>query len=167
MSRYPKGFSATYAVVAGDTLNGTIAQIVQSNLKATGIDITIQSFDPSTLNTLEVKAQYDLTPEYATLDISDPDEDVPATVAGAYGGIYSGYTWYNNPEALKLTHQSELTVAPNGRAKIYSEIQDLVAMDCPFAMLYYSPYAYAQQTTVDGFSIPPTGNYHLENVSLA
>ena len=37
LSKYPNGFSATYAVAAGDTVNGSIAQIVQSNLKPIGI----------------------------------------------------------------------------------------------------------------------------------
>jgi peptide/nickel transport system substrate-binding protein len=167
MSSFPKGFATTYAVVAGDTLNSSIAQIVQANLKAIGIDMAIQSFDPSTLDDLQVKAEYDMTPSEATLDIGDPDEDVPATVTLTYGGIDSAYTWYNNQQVLQLTHQSELTVAPAERAKIYANIQDIVAEQCPLVMLYYAPYAYAQQTTVNGFSVPPTGNYHLEDVTLS
>jgi hypothetical protein len=34
-------------------------------------------------------------------------------------------------------------------------------------MLYYSPFPYAEQTTVQGFNIPPTGAYHLEKVWLS
>ena len=139
MSSFPKGFATTYAVVAGDALNNSIAQIVQANLKAIGIDMAIQSFDPSTLDDLQVKADYDMTPSEATLDIGDPDEDVPATVTLTYGGIDSAYTWYNNREVLQLTHQSELTVAPADRAKIYAKIQDIVAEQCPLVMLYYAP----------------------------
>lgn len=167
MSKYPKGFKTTFAVAAGDSLNGTIAQIVQANLKAIGIDLAIQSYDPSTLATLQSTAHYDMSPGLMTLDIGDPDENVPAAVAGAYGGINSAYSWYNSAEVLKLIHQSELTIAPAARAKIYGKIQSLVAQDCPFAMLYYSPYPYAQQSTVHGFNVPPTGAYHLEDVWLS
>ena len=167
MSRYPKGFKTTFAVAAGDSLNGTIAQIVQANLKAIGIDVAIQSYDPSTLATLQSTAHYDMSPGLMTLDIGDPDENVPAAVAGAYGGINSAYSWYNSAEVLKLTHRSELTIATAERAKIYGQIQSIVAEDCPFAMLYYSPYPYAQQSTVHGFKVPPTGAYHLEDVWLS
>jgi peptide/nickel transport system substrate-binding protein len=167
LSKYPKGFKTTYAVAAGDELNGTIAQIVQSNLKVIGIDVAIQSYDPSTLASLVSTGNYDMSPAIGTLDISDPDENVPAAVGEAYGGIYDAYTWYNNPELLKLVHQSENTIAPAARAKIYNEIQTMTAEACPFVMLYYSPFPYAEQTTVKGFDIPPTGAYHLEKVWLS
>jgi peptide/nickel transport system substrate-binding protein len=116
---------------------------------------------------LQVKADYDMTPGEATLDIGDPDEDVPAMITLKYGGIDSGYTWYNNAEMLKLTYQSELTVSPAKRAEIYAKIQDMAAQQCPLVMLYYAPYTYAQQQAVDGFFVPPTGNYHLEDVTLS
>jgi peptide/nickel transport system substrate-binding protein len=167
VSSYPKGFTTTYAVVAGDSLNGSIAQIIQSNLKTIGITMNIQSYDPSTLNDLQVKGDYDMTSSEATLDIGDPDEDVPAMVTLKYGGIDSAYTWYNNAEVLKLTQQAERTVAPNQRASIYAKIQDMVAEQAPLVMLYYAPYAYAQQVNVNGFFVPPTGNYHLEDVTLS
>jgi ABC-type transport system substrate-binding protein len=108
-----------------------------------------------------------MSPAIGTLDISDPDENVPAAVGEAYGGIYDAYTWYNNPELLKLVHESENTIAPTQRAKIYNEIQTMTAEACPFVMLYYSPFPYAEQTTVKGFDIPPTGAYHLEKVWLS
>ena len=105
-------------------------------------------------------------PGYTTLDISDPDENVPAEVAGAYGGIHSAYTWYNNPEALRLTKQAELTIDPAGRAKIYAELQRSIAEQSPIIPLYYAPFVYARQSTVSGFTVPPTGGYHLEDVSV-
>ncbi len=166
MSKYPKGFKATFAVAAGDSLNGSIAQIVQSNLKTIGIDLSIQSYDPSTLGSLQSAGNYDMSPGLMTLDIGDPDENVPAAVGAKYGGIFSAYSWYDNPEVLRLIHQSEATIAPSQRAKIYGQIQTIAANDCPFAMLYYAPYPYAQQSSVHGFNLPPTGAYHLENVWL-
>jgi peptide/nickel transport system substrate-binding protein len=166
MSSVPKGFSATYAVVAGDTVNSAIAQIVQSNLKTIGIDVAIQSYDESAWSALTNKGEYDMTPDYYTLDIGDPDENTPWAIDAVYGGSNSLNTWYNNPEVLKLTYASERTIDPAKRAAIYAKIQDIVAMDCPFAELYYQPYLYARKTSVGNFTIAPTGNYHLEDVWL-
>ncbi|HWD95434.1 MAG TPA: ABC transporter substrate-binding protein [Acidimicrobiales bacterium] len=167
LSKYPKGFKTTFAVAAGDSLNGTIAQIVQANLKVIGIDVNIQSYDPSTLASLVSTGNYDMSPAIGTLDISDPDENVPAAVGEGYGGIFDAYTWYSNPELLKLVHQSENTISPAARTKIYNQIQTMTAEACPFVMLYYSPFPYAEQTTVKGFDLPPTGAYHLESVWLS
>lgn len=165
-SSFPSGFSATYAVVAGDTVNSAIAQIVQANLKKIGIKLTIQSYDISAFNALTNKGQYDLSPNYYTLDIGDPDENTPWAIDPVYGGSNSLNTWYRNSEVRNLTFASEHTIDPKKRQSIYARIQDIVAMDCPFAELYYQPYPYAQKTSVNGFTIAPTGNYHLENVWL-
>jgi len=35
------------------------------------------------------------------------------------------------------------------------------------AFLYYSPYQYSYSTKVNGFLPYPTGNYHLEDVTLS
>jgi peptide/nickel transport system substrate-binding protein len=166
-SAYPHGFSATYAVDAGDTNNSAIAQIVQANLKEIGIDLTIQSYDVSTITEMQQKGQYDLYPSYYTLDIGDPDENVPWAIDPVYGGTNSLYTWYNNPELLKLTYSSESTIDPQKRAQIYASMQEMVANDAPFVELYYQPYAYAQSTAVGGFAVPPTGSYHLEDMWLS
>ena len=166
MSTFPQGFSATYTVVAGDTVNSAIAQIVQANLKKIGINLAIQSYDISAFNALTQEGKYDLAPNYYTLDIGDPDENTPWAIDPVYGGSNSLNTWYNNPEVLKLTYASEHTIDPKKRASIYARIQDIVAMDCPFAELYYQPYPYAQKTSVQGFTTAPTGNYHLEDVWL-
>jgi peptide/nickel transport system substrate-binding protein len=166
MSKYPNGFSATYAVIAGDTENESIAQIVQSNLKAIGIDLSIRSYDVSALDALTNKGQYDMTPDYYTLDIGDPDENVPWAVDPIYGGSNSLDTWYSNRQVLQWTYQSESTIDTAERGAIYAKMQETVAMESPFVELYYQPYVYAQKSSIGGFSIPPTGNYHLENVWL-
>lgn len=166
-SAYPHGFSTTYAVNAGDTVNSAIAQIVQANLHAIGIDISIRSYDVNTITELQMKGDYDLYPSYYTLDIGDPDENTPWAIDPVYGGSDSVYTWYSNPEVLQLTYESEENIDTQKRAAVYNQIQDIVAEDAPFCELYYQPYVYAQQTSVRGFTIPPTGNYHLEDVSLS
>ena len=40
------------------------------------------------------------------------------------------------------------------------------AEDAFMGFLYYSPFSYAYSTKVSGFQVYPTGNYHLEDVTL-
>jgi peptide/nickel transport system substrate-binding protein len=167
MSSFPHGFATTMMVIAGDTVNGGVAQIVQPNLQALGINMKIASYDPSTFQTLQLNHSYDMFPDYYTLDIGDPDEDVPWCVDPVRGGVDSLYTNYRNTDVMKWGLQAESTIDPTKRAAIYAKIQDQVAMDAPFAELYYSPYVYAHRDSVNGFTVYPTGNYHLEDVWLA
>jgi len=56
------------------------------------------------------------------------------------------------------------TLAPAERQKLYSAIQAAAAEDAFMAFLYYSPYAFATSSKVNGFFVTPLGNYHLEDV---
>ena len=167
MSSFPHGFPATMIVVAGDTVNGAIAQIVQANLAAIGIKLTIRSYDLSAWQSIQQSYKYDIYPDYYTLDIGDPDENTPWAIDPVRGGTDALYTSYRDPQVMAWSTQAEQTIDPKERAAIYAKLQDRVAMDAPFAELYDAPYAYAYRNAVGGFAVYPTGNYHLENVWLA
>jgi peptide/nickel transport system substrate-binding protein len=165
-SAFPNGFQAEYAITAGDSVNSAIAQIVQANVKQIGIDLSIRSYDTSALNALLHKGQYDIAPDYYTLDIGDPDENAPWCVDPVRGGTHSLYTWYRNEDVMKWGVEAEQTVDQQQRAKLYAQMQDQVASDAPFVELYYAPYIYAYSDSVMNFTVYPTGNYHLEEAWL-
>lgn len=167
MSSFPNGFQATYAIVAGDTVNSAAAQIVQANLKALNIDLTIRPYDLSAHDALVHHFEYDMAPSYYTLDIGDPDENTPWCVDPTRGGTHSLYTNYTNQDVIQWGIQAERTVDEKERAALYSKIQVQVATDAPFAELYYLPYIYAKQDKVANFKVYPTGNYHLEEAWLS
>ncbi len=167
LSSYPNGFDASMAIVAGDTVNSAIAQIVQENLKALNINITIRSDDLSVYNALLHHFEYDMAPDYYTLDIGDPDENAPWCVDPIRGGTHSLYTNYTNADVIKWGLQAERTIDPQQRAALYAKIQETVAQEAPFVELYYAPYIYAHQDKVGGWTVYPTGNYHLEEAWLS
>lgn len=166
-SGFPHGFKATIAVIAGDTVNSAIAQIVQSNLQALNIDLTIRSDDLSAHNALLHHFEYDMAPDYYTLDIGDPDENAPWCVDPIRGGTHSLYTNYTNQNVIRWGIEAEQTIDPNKRAQIYAKMQKTVAEQAAFVELYYAPYIYAHQDKVGGWTVYPTGNYHLEEAWLS
>ncbi len=167
MSSYPNGFQADYSIVAGDSVNNAIAQIVQSNLKALNIDLAIRSLDLSAHNALLHHFEYDMSPDYYTLDIGDPDENAPWCVDPIRGGTHSLYTNYTNQDVIQWGIQAERTIDPKQRAALYAKIQETVAEEAAFVELYYAPYIYAHQDSVGGWTVYPTGNYHLEEAWLS
>lgn len=167
LSAYPNGFDTTYAIVAGDAVNSAIAQIVQQNLQALNINISIRSNDLSANNALLHHFEYDMAPDYYTLDIGDPDENAPWCVDPIRGGTHSLYTDYTNQKVIAWGLQAESTIDPHARAALYAKIQETVAQDAPFVELYYAPYIYGHQDSVGGWTVYPTGNYHLEEAWLS
>jgi peptide/nickel transport system substrate-binding protein len=165
-SSVPHGFSTTMLIMSGNSDQQTIAQIVQSELKPLGINLTIQQLDPNTANTNFQTLHYDMTLAYWTMDIPDPDELVTFSV-DPNAGSKSFFTAYNNPAVVKDAKLAEQTLTTSARQALYNHIQDQVASDAFMAFLYYSPYAYATSSKVHGFFVTPLGNYHLENTWLS
>ena len=100
------------------------------------------------------------------MDIADPDELVTFAVDTKAGGAQSFFTGWNNPAAIKLSHQAQREPNVQKRAALYSQIQRIAANDAFLGFLYYSPFRYAYTSKLHGFFVYPLGNYHLEDVWL-
>ncbi len=163
LSTVPSGFSTTLTI---STSNGdylTVAQIVQAELKLIGITVKIEQLDGSVVSTKQQALKYDMMFTGWTMDIPDPDELVTFAVSPK-GGTQSFYTGYTSPKLAAAAAAAAKTLDVAARTKLYAEIQSTAAADAFLAPLYYSPYAYASSTKVNGFYVTPLGNYHLEDV---
>ena len=165
-SATPGGFSATYLAAAGDSQDAAIAQVLQSSAKAIGITIKIENADPATARARQDKLDYQITHSSWTMDIADPDELVSFAVDPTTGAK-SFYTGYSNPAVISATHEAQKAFDQSVRQAKYTYIQKQAADDAFLAFLYYSPYQWAYSKKVNGFHPYPTGNYHLEDVTLS
>lgn len=165
-STVPDGFETTLQVGTGVVVENSLAQIIQQELDAIGIKVTLKSVDPNAEFTNIQNFDYEMCFLYDTTDIIDPDELVNFSVAPS-GGTYAFWTNYQEPQVDAWTKQAEQEFEPSQREALYTKIQEQVAQDVPIAPLYYSPYAYAYSDKVHGFEVYPTGNYHAENIWLS
>jgi peptide/nickel transport system substrate-binding protein len=164
-SKYPKGFKVTMLVGAGQQVENAMGQIMQSELKQLGIDVTFKQEDTSTEFQDVQKQKYQLAFSYWTMDIADPDELVTFSIDPA-GGAHSFYTDYNNPKVIALSHKAQRETDQKKRAALYAQLQKIAAADAFQGFLYYSPFRWATTDKVHGFFVQPLGNYHLEDVWL-
>lgn len=165
-SSVPDGFETTFLASSGDTTDAAIAQVLQSSLKELGITVKIQNTDPSAARDLQNAQKYQISHSYWTMDIADPDELVTFAV-DPDAGSRSFYTSYRNEQVIADTKKAQRTFDDAGRQELYSKIQAQAAEDAFLAFLYYSPFSYSYSTKVQGFQVYPTGNYHLEDVTLS
>jgi len=162
-SSVPNGFSTTILISSGNPDQASIAQIMQSELKAIGIDLKITQLDPTAQKQARLKSQFDMVAQAWTMDIPDPDEWTSFAVDPS-GGSHSSFSYYNNPQVIALNKQAEKETDDSKRQELYSQLQKQVSADSPFAYLYYAPYVFAMKDSVKGFYSTPLGNYHLEDV---
>ena len=165
-SKYKKGFKVELLVGAGEQVENAMGQILQQALKQIGIDVTFKTQDTSTEFQSIQSRKYQLAFSYWTMDIADPDELVTFSVDPA-GGAQSFYTGYKNPTVIKLSHQAQRESNQAKRAKLYSQLQRIVANDAHQGYLYYSPFRWAYTSKLHGFFVQPLGNYHLEDAWLS
>jgi peptide/nickel transport system substrate-binding protein len=166
-SAYPHGFSTSILVPSGNTQYVDAATIIQSQLKALKIDVSIRGLDDAAYTAAFEGFNYEAMINGATNDISDPDEMASFQVDVQDGGSHSFWTYYDDPAAIALVREAETTFNSAKRAALYARIQALVAQDAPYIALDYPPNIYAWQPNVNGFAVNPGGAYRLEDVWLS
>jgi peptide/nickel transport system substrate-binding protein len=165
LSSVPGGFTTTFLAMSGDSVDSGIAQILQASLKDLGITMNIQNVDPSAQHDLTTKLQYEIAHSYWTMDLADPDELAQFALDPTSGGK-SFYTGFNDPALIDLIHQAQQEFDKTKRQDLYSKIQQQAADAASLAFLYYTPFPYSRGSSVKNFKVLPTGQYHLEDVSL-
>ena len=165
-SSVPQGFSFEFLYASGSRTQTTIAQLVQSDLAKIGVKVALKGVEQNALYDLWSKGQYDVAVVNWTMDILDPDEWVSFAVDAEAGGANAAYTGYRNPDVVRLARAAQRETDPARRADVYRRLQAATADDAHMVYLAYLPFPYASSTSVHGFTVYPTGNYHLEDVWL-
>jgi peptide/nickel transport system substrate-binding protein len=164
-SAYPDGFDVEFlsSNLSQDT---SIAQITQQALKPLGINVKVRTIDQNQIFTTQGKGDYQISIDYWTMDIPDPDEDTQWFLNPDAGGN-SYFTFYDNPTMTTMVTDAAKEFDTTKRETLYQQIQELAQQDHPQLYLFYSPFPYAYSDKVQGFFVTPLGNMHLEDVWLS
>lgn len=149
---YPNGFKATMLSSSQYSFHQNTAISVQADLKAIGIDLTLNLPDWSTRVALGAKGDYDIA-VYGTVGVvNDPAflEQI-LTPAGAQNASFG----YNNAALNALLDQAKAEPNIAARKSLYAQIGDIVLNDAPIVTLASRSQAYAYSTNVKGFNNIP------------
>jgi len=117
-------------VGAGDAPRKQIAQILQQNWTAVGINSIIVELDMGTAYEKLMVGEYDVEVSYITSDINDDDE--LATFQGDYwapGDSRAFYSWYQSQDVADILAKARQTSDPTERAGLYSQAQKIAYWD--------------------------------------
>jgi peptide/nickel transport system substrate-binding protein len=112
-----------------------------------------------------VAGEYDISVNYWTNDVIDPDQKSSFCVYGDDENM-SYYTRYKNPKVTALVEQGRSELDPEKRRQIYADIQRIAKEDVHWIDLYYSPFRNASRTNVVNFFQNPMGRFMLEDTDM-
>ena len=150
-----------FLVSAGDEVQEQIAVLVQQQLAQAGVGVNINKIDPSQGWDTLVAGDYDLSVNYWTNDIIDPDQKTTFVLGHDTNMNYM--TRYKNPVVKQLVVDARLETDSAKREGMYIELQKIAKDDVNWIDLYYSPYLNATKTNIEGFYQNPLGRFFLED----
>ena len=156
-----------FVVQAGDANYEQIAVLVQDQLGKIGVQVNIIKQEAGQAWETIVDGAYDLSTNYWTNDVIDPDQKTGFVLYGDDPDALSYYTRYNNPKVNELIGQGRTELDTEKRRAIYAEIQKIAKNDVHWIDLYYSPFRNASWNYVSGFVQNPMGRFMLETTTTA
>lgn len=160
-----EGLALSLLIPSGSTINDQVAVLLQSQYQKIGVRLTINKEEEGQQwNTLQA-GKYELSLNYWTNDIIDPDEKATFCLYG-YDDNRSYFTNYKNPVAKKLIEEGRRTLDSKERQAIYNKLQEIAMQDVVYINLYYSPFRNASLSKVSKFYQNPTGRFMLEETSI-
>ena len=152
-----------YTVPAGDEVFEQVAILIQQQVAKAGITANIRKTDASTNWDELVAGNYDISQNYWTNDILDPDQKTTFVLGHDTNMNYM--TRYNNPKVKELVADARLEMDPAKREEMYKEIQTIAKDDVHWIDLYYSPYINVSRKGIEDFYQSPLGRFFLEDTS--
>jgi len=163
--RTADGHPMSYTVIEDSSLGGAadrVYQIIQQNLKAIGIQVTLKALDPNAF----LAADYGTNNTYNTFDLAL--ETNAALLDPGYDLIYfdsvdlGSYNWsgFSNKQYDALYNQQSQTANPAARKKLVFELQALAQKLVPASILLYTETVDAHQKTWTGFGADPYGSFN-------
>ncbi|MDQ0320749.1 peptide/nickel transport system substrate-binding protein [Pararhizobium capsulatum DSM 1112] len=150
-----------YIVNAGNEVDEQIAVLLQQQLAKAGITANLQKVDPSQSWDMSVAGDYDITVNYWTNDILDPDQKT--TFVLGHDSNLNYFTRYKNDKVKDLVAAARVEMDPAKREAMYVEIQKLAKADAHWIDLYYSPYINVSRKNIEHFDQNPLGRFFLED----
>ena len=167
---YPNGFSTTLWVPeSGSGMQSPVAMstVMQSNLKAVGVNVTLQTMEwGAYLAKLRTKEQ-ELFALSWMAGTEDPDMVMyPLLHSSQWTPNGPNRALYKNPKFDDLLQQARLTTDQARRASIYKEAQRLLVDDAPWVFVDHEIQIAALGRRVQGFKLHPSFDLRVETIAV-
>jgi peptide/nickel transport system substrate-binding protein len=169
---YPDGFKCSFWLPeSGSGMQQPVAMgtAIQADLKAVGIDCTIETFEWGTyLEKVIVppdQAGFDLMEMSWIGDNGDPDNHLYILLSSEQWPPH-GYNmgFYKNDKVDPLLAEARVTLDRAKRTELYQEAQKLIAEDPPWILIDHETQIVVMDSKIKNFKLHPTGPFRFEKV---
>jgi peptide/nickel transport system substrate-binding protein len=143
---YPNGLDLTLSAPTV-TMFQQLDQLVQEQLKAIGVNVTLEPVPVSDWYSRIVEQKINFTPERWS---QRPDPDGLFYILFHSKG-YANSTKYSNPELDALLDKARALTDPEARKPLYKEAQAIMTRDLPYVPLFFSLEYAALRNNVQGY----------------
>jgi peptide/nickel transport system substrate-binding protein len=167
---YPNGFSTTLWVPeSGSGMQAPVAMstVIQSNLKAVGVNVTMQTMEwGAYLAKLRSKEQ-ELFALSWMAGMEDPDMVMyPLLHSSQWTPNGPNRALYKNEQFDKLLSEARLTTDQARRAALYRQAQKILIEDAPWIFVDHEVQIAATSKRVQGFKLHPSFDLRVETIAL-
>lgn len=142
-------------VYPDDTIHAQLAQTIQQNWAAIGVEVKLQAVSYESLFN-DYLTPHTYQAALVDLDLSrsyDPDPYPFWHQAEITGG--QNYAQWDNRTASEYLEQARVVADPNIRVRLYRNFQVIFARELPALLLYYPIYTYGVDQRVQGVQAMP------------
>ena len=159
---YSNGLSVEYLGLSQYPELLKTGQVIREQLKAVGIDMTINPVDVSVWYDAFSSGKYKLTSAYQERTI-DPDNFYSLVIKS---GAPLNTTGYSNPAVDALIDQAAATDDAAARKDLYRQMRSIVTQEAPLVFTHYETLNYLMNKNVTGSVITPTLSLHFEDIGF-
>ena len=170
-SSVPDGFDLPLLVVAGDSTEQAMAQVIQAAWSEIGVNVTIEPVDIGTAFTRW------LAPENAEMSATFPgsalssdtmsDDNLVFVFMDPDAGLNSFGTGWGNPDVVTALKAASGSFDEDVRRTEFAKAQALAMADAPAVPLFFTDSRTGLSDQVQGFRTLPTGWWSLSEAWLA
>ncbi len=162
---FADGFSTTIYVNDGSAARATIAELIQSQLAAIGIDVTIQIVEWGAFLEMTAAGEHEMFLLGWTTVTGDADYGLFAMFHSSNLGDPGNRAFFVNERADELLEAGRTTADQDDRDVIYAELTQLLIDEAPLVPLYY-PNVINGTNGISGFDQDFNGTVFFGNVVL-
>lgn len=145
-----------------------LAAVLQQQLAQVGIDLEIRTYEFATFYSDVQKGAFQLYSLRWIGGNEDPDIFEHAFHSKSFPPKRANRSFYSNPKADELIDQARRTTDQATRARLYKELQQILAEDLPYINLWFLDNVVVHSSRVTNLHLSTSGNFDfLRSVRLS
>ncbi len=143
-----------------------LAEEVRRQLQDAGFKVRVRCYEWEALKKAIARQEGDIFLYGWVSDNGDPDNFLYCLLSGSQSTRGFNTTRYENPVINLLLSRAQQVPDSPVRAKIYRQALEILNRELPLVALNYGAHVAAVTPGIQGFTVYPTGTYHLREIKL-